>query len=185
MRRGPSLVLFFFLCLFTPIVYAMVYHQEQHSLTQTILNTNNYYDPSSDISSTWDVNGSSTHFGALDDGIRNGSTPDLTGYIYSVQHKIDEVGFPAIGESGVTSIILWVYCETGSNGKLIISLKNEGAMQASLTVNASSQGWSSIEWLNPAIVGGLTAEFNQNKQGGGRPQSSFVYATYLEIIFTP
>ena len=125
-----------------PIAYAYVYEQGSHAMTQNIINTRSYYDPSSDISTGWNVIGSSTHYGAIDEGIRNTSTPTLTDYIHASLTRTDEIGFPAISESGITSIILWIYSETGNNARTTIDLKNEGSIQTTLTINPSSpQEW--------------------------------------------
>lgn len=186
-RKKKGSLLLIFISLLIPIVSAYVYQQQSQSMIQYILNTRSYYDPSSDIATYgWQVNGSSTHYGAIDDGIRNTSTPILTDYIYTHATRTDEIGFPAISESGIPSIILWVYSETGSNAVTIIDLKNDGNIQATLTVNPSSpQGWRSTVWSNPSSIGSITADFTHDKQGGGTSTDSTVYAAYIEVIITP
>lgn len=172
--------------LFIPVVSAYVYQQQSQSMIQYILNMVSYYEPNSDVSTFWSVTGSSAHYGAIDDGIRNTSTPDLTDYIYTSQEKTDEVGFTAISESGISSIVLWVYSETGSNALTTVDLKNDGIVQATLTVNpSSSQAWRSTTWSTPSSIGSITVELSHDKQGGGASMSSTVYSIYLEVNLVP
>jgi len=185
LKRG--IILSFLIVLSTSLVsvYALVYEEDTESMTQTILNANNFYDPNSDILTDWNVNGSDTHFGAIDDGVRNTSIPLLTDYIYTSLKKVDEIGFPTPNESNIETIILWVYSSTGSNAKTTINLKNEGITQATLTINPGSpQGWRSTVWENPGSIGTITVEFIHDK-GEGAPTNSNVYAAYLEVIFNP
>ena len=184
--KGKVLPLILIFSMMFPVVYAYVYEQGSQSMTQDILNTNSYYDPSSDISTAWTVIGSSTHYGAIDEGIRNTSIPTLTDYIHASLTRTDEIGFPAISESGITSFILWIYSETGNNARTTIDLKNDGSIQATLTINpSSSQGWRSIEWINPSSIGSISADFLHDKFGGGATTDSTVYAAYIEVIFSP
>ena len=138
LREKKGALVLIFLGLLIPVVSAYVYQQQSQSMIQYIINTISYYDPNSDISTTWSITGSSTHYGAIDDGIRNTSTPTLTDYIYTSSKITDEVGFPSISESGISSMVLWAYSETGSNALTTFDLKNDGTVQATLTVNPSS-----------------------------------------------
>jgi len=155
-------------------------------MIQYIINTISYYDPSSDISSKWSVTGSSTHYGAIDDGIRNTSTPTLTDYIYISSKKTDEVGFPVISESEISSMVLWVYSETGSNALSTFDLKNDGNVQTSLSVNpGSSQAWRSTIWSSPSSIGAITVDLSHDRQGGGASTDSIVYSIYIEVNLIP
>lgn len=165
--------------------YAFVYEAQTQSVAQMILNTENFYDPTSDVSVYWKVNGAGSHWGAVDDGVRNNSTPILVDYIYSSKQKADIIGFPDINKVEVSTIILWVYSATGSNAKTIINLRNDNITQASLIVNPNSpQGWRSTTWQNPSSIGTITVEFIHAKEGTGAPTESIVYAVYIEVRYT-
>ena len=185
-RKGLILPLLVFVSISFISVYAFVYHEGTQSVTQTILDTNNFHDPDSDISAKWQVAGSETHFGAIDDEVRNTSTPILTDYIYTATPKTDEVGLPTLNESNIKTVILCVYSGTGSNAKTTISLKNDGDIKATLIVNPDSpQGWRTTTWQAPSSTGTITLEFIHEKQGSGKPTESIIYAAYIEVIFDP
>jgi hypothetical protein len=172
-----------YISLFLLSSYAFLYEEKSQSITQMILKANSFYDPNSDVLTQWSVNGSATHFGALDDGVRNTSTPTLTDYIYISKPRIDQIGFPTPNDSDIGSIILWVYSSTGSNAKTTINLLNNGTTQATLTVNPGSPGdWRSATWQNPGSISTITVEFTHSKQGGGASTESIVYAAYIEVV---
>jgi len=186
LREKKGALFLVFIGLLIPVVSAYVYQQQSQSMIQYILNIVSYYEPSSDISAPWGVTGSITHYGAIDDGIRNTSTPNLTDYVYTAKRETDEVGFPAISESGISSMILWVYSETGSNALTTFDLKNDGTVQATLTVNpSSSQAWRSTTWSSPSSIGSITVDISNVKEGGGASTSSTVYSIYLEVTLVP
>jgi hypothetical protein len=148
-----------------------------------VLNVNSFYDPNSDVLTRWSVTGSATHFGALDDGVRNTSTPTLTDYIHVSTSRTDEVCFSTINDSDVAAITLWVYSSTGSNARTTIRLRNNGVNRGTLVVSpGSSAGWRSVTWQNPSSVGTITARFIHSKQGGGASTESIVYAVYIEVV---
>lgn len=167
-------------------VYAYVNDSGSQTLSQTILKIqHSFYEPNMDTQTNWDVNGSMTHFGAIDDAVRNNSVPNLNDYIYTSSQKCDEVGIPGLSESNIESIILWVYSETGSNAETTINLRNDQNIVATLIIGTGSPGaWRFIIWENPVSVGSISVEFFYNKIGGGKSTTSMVYAIYIEVIFT-
>ncbi len=156
------------------------------TLSQTILKIqHSFYEPNIDIQTNWIVNGSVTHFGAIDDAVRNNSVPNLDDYIYTSSPKGDEVGYPNMSESNIESIILWIYSETGTNAETTINLRNDGNIVATLTVGTGSPGaWRSTIWENPVSVGSVSVEFSHSKVSGGKPTTSMVYSAYVEVVFT-
>jgi hypothetical protein len=167
-------------------VVAYVNDSGSQSLTQRILKIkHSYYDPNCDFNTSWVLNGSQSHFGAIDDGVRCDSTPNLGDYIYTSKQKSDEVGLPSPSESNIESIILWVYSETGSNAQTSIILRDSGASKATLVIGAgSAKAWRSIVWETPGPIGSLLVEFVHDKVGGGQPTASMVYAAYIEVVYT-
>jgi len=167
-------------------VVAYVNDSGSQSLTQRILKIkHSYYDPNCDFNTSWALNGSQSHFGAIDDGIRCDSTPNLGDYVYTNRQKSDEVGLPSPSESNIESIILWVYSETGSNAQTSITLRDGGATKATLIVGVgSARAWRSTAWDTLSPIGSLSVEFVHDKVGGGQPTVSTVYAAYIEVIYT-
>ena len=185
-KRCSILVSIILLWISTISVYAYVNDSGSQTLSQTILKIrHSFYDPNIDIQTNWDVNGSATHFGAIDDAARNDSIPNLNDFIYTSSRKSDEVGLPILSESNIESIILWVYSETGTNAETTINLRNDGNIVATLTIGTGSQGaWRSTIWESPITVGSISVEFSHNKIGGGKSTRSIVYAAYIEVVFT-
>jgi hypothetical protein len=167
-------------------VVAYVNDSGSQSLTQRILKIkHSFYDPYCDFNTSWALNGSLSHFGAIDDGVRCDSTPNLGDYVYTSRKRSDEVGLPSPSESNIESIILWVYSETGSNAQTSIILRDGRATKATLVVGAgSARAWRSTSWETPGPIGSLSVEFVHDKVGGGQPTASMVYAAYIEVVYT-
>lgn len=165
---------------------AYVNDSGSQTLFQTILKIqHSFYEPNIDIQTNWGVNGSVTHFGAIDDAVRNDSVPNLSDYIYTSSQKGDQVGIPSLSESNIESIILWVYSETGSNAETTINLRNDENIVATLIIGPGSPvAWRFTVWENPVSVGSVSVEFSHSKMGGGKPTTSMVYAVYIEVVFT-
>jgi hypothetical protein len=167
-------------------VVAYVYDSGSQSLTQKILKMeHSFYDPNCDLNISWALNGSQSHFEAIDDGIRSDSTPNLEDYVFTSRKRSDEVGLPSPSESNIESIILWVYSETGSNAQTSIILRDSGATKATLVVGVgSAKAWRSIVWETHDQIRFLSVQFVHDKVGGGQPTASMVYAAYIEVLYT-
>ncbi len=160
-----------FLCIIAPRIFAAT--------------ATSYADPMNDISTAWSVTNASTHFAAINDTIRQPTTPNITNYISTSTSGAEDIINITPIKINTNFIKLWVYSQTGSNARTNITIQNaSGNIFAELIVGiSSSAGWRSITWNNKGAPPALRLSFLHTKSGSGAAQPSTVYAAYLEVNY--
>ena len=154
-----------------------------------------YYDPTDDFSfQSWSLSCGSPscteHYEAVDDGVRQPSTPD-TGdnsiNANSFSSATDTWNVSAITESDIDKITLWVYGDTEGKNSINASILQGGFKKcyANFSINTAAS-WKSCEWNSPTgSLKSLAIQADHVPVGGGPPaEDANIYSAYLEVTYT-
>ena len=143
-----------------------------------------FYDPSVSYLTSWS-SGTGTTYAEVDDGIRQPNTPGTGDYVSSLVNtgQTSQFGFPAITQTGIENVTLWVYLATGRNAVFTFYLYQGSTSRCSVSVGTSQSGWRSCTWNNPSgDLSNLSVYLgNPTKSGGGANTYATVYATYIAV----